>query len=221
MSLGGGANGIQDLLTVAVDNLDQANMVFAISAGNEGPGHYTVGSPGSAARALTAGASTVNHQVTNPITAGAASAAGVIGDFGIPSVYPVTGTLRVLAGDGVSGLNQACAALAPAASADSIALIQRGTCDFSLKLYNVQQAGYKAAIVANRIAGAPFTMGKGAAPTDPTIPGWMVGIDTVAAFKAANGSAVSIAKPAYTYPFYDADVMADFRARARPTSTSA
>ncbi len=27
MSLGGGANGIQDLLTIAVDNLDIANMV--------------------------------------------------------------------------------------------------------------------------------------------------------------------------------------------------
>ena len=59
MSLGGGASGIQDLLTIAVDNLDLANMVVAVSAGNEGPGHYTVGSPGSAARALTAGASTV------------------------------------------------------------------------------------------------------------------------------------------------------------------
>ena len=33
MSLGGGAAGVQDLLTVAVDNLDQANMVVAISNG--------------------------------------------------------------------------------------------------------------------------------------------------------------------------------------------
>ena len=58
MSLGGSTNGIQDLLTIAVDNLDQANMVVAVAAGNAGPGHFTVGSPGSARRALTAGAST-------------------------------------------------------------------------------------------------------------------------------------------------------------------
>ena len=51
MSLGGGASGIQDLLTVAVDNLDRANMVVTISNGNEGPGYRTVGSPGSAAPA--------------------------------------------------------------------------------------------------------------------------------------------------------------------------
>ena len=56
MSLGGGANGVQDLLTMAVDDLDIANMVVAVAAGNEGDGdpeahpplpagHYTVSSP--------------------------------------------------------------------------------------------------------------------------------------------------------------------------------
>src|SRR5207302_8306326 len=39
MSLGGGSHGFQDLLTIAVDNLDEANMVFAVAAGNSGPGH--------------------------------------------------------------------------------------------------------------------------------------------------------------------------------------
>ena len=210
MSLGGGANGVQDLLTVAVDNLDRANMISAVAAGNSGPGAFTVESPGSAARALTAGASSVNHAVTNPVTAGSASAAGVLGDFGKPSAYPFTGTLRVLQGDGVSGLNLACDPLAAAASADSIALIQRGVCDFSLKLYDAQQAGYKAAIVVNRIGGAPIAMGKGSAPSDPTIEGWMIGLDAAAAFKAQDGAAVSIGAPSYTFPFYDADVMGDF-----------
>jgi hypothetical protein len=77
MSLGGAASGFQDLLTIAVNNLDQANMVVAVSAGNEGPGHYTVGSPGSAARALTAGASTVGHVVATPITVADVTAAGL------------------------------------------------------------------------------------------------------------------------------------------------
>jgi len=185
-------------------------MISAVAAGNSGPGNFTVESPGSAARALSAGAASVNHAVTNPVAAGAAHAPGVLGDFGQPSAYPFTGTLRVLAGAGVSGIDLACDPLAAAPSADSIALIQRGVCDFSLKLYNVQQAGYKAAIVVNRIDGAPFEMGKGSAPSDPTIPGWMIGLDQAAAFQAQAGAAVSIAGPAYTFPFYDADVMADF-----------
>ncbi len=208
MSLGGGAHGVQDLLTVAVDNLDQANLVFAISAGNDGPGHYTVGSPGSAKRALTAGAATVNHQVANPISAGAADAPGVQGEFGVPASFPVTGTLDVTVGTGVSGLNLACEAL-PAAPADSIALIQRGVCDFAVKLDFAQKAGYKAAIVVNRVDGAPFTMG-GSAAASPTIPGWMIGLDEAASFMAEDGSTVSVGAPAYIYPFYDAGVMADF-----------
>jgi hypothetical protein len=68
MSLGGNASGQQDLLTRAVDNLDRAGTVSAISAGNSGPGHYTVGSPGSAERAITSGASTVGHFVGAPVT---------------------------------------------------------------------------------------------------------------------------------------------------------
>ena len=70
MSLGGNAHGNQDLLTVAVDNLDRAGIVVAVSAGNDGPGHYTVGSPGSAERALTAGASSVGHFISVPVTSG-------------------------------------------------------------------------------------------------------------------------------------------------------
>jgi subtilisin family serine protease len=133
----------------------------------------------------------------------------VLGDFGTPT-YPFGGTLRVLAGDGVSGLSLACDPLAAASSADSIALIQRGVCDFSLKLYNAQQAGYAAVIVVNRVDGPPTAMGKGASPSDPTIPGWMIGLDAATTFKAQDGAAVIIGAASYTYPFYDADVMADF-----------
>jgi len=38
MSLGGGAHGIQDLLTMAVNDPDEAGTLVAASAGNSGPG---------------------------------------------------------------------------------------------------------------------------------------------------------------------------------------
>ena len=37
MSLSGGQGGIQDLLSIAVDNFDAAGMVSAVAAGNKGP----------------------------------------------------------------------------------------------------------------------------------------------------------------------------------------
>lgn len=43
-----------------------------------------------------------------------------------------------------------------------VALIDRGACDFSLKVLNAQLAGASAAIIANNQATSPFTMGPGA-----------------------------------------------------------
>src|SRR2546427_12853892 len=81
MILGGGSHGIQDLLTIAVDDLDQANMVFAVAAGNSGPGHFTVESPGSAARALSAGSSPVPHFVGAPVRIGGRVLGAAAGGF--------------------------------------------------------------------------------------------------------------------------------------------
>ena len=70
MSLGGGSQGMQRSAANATDNLDRANMVVAVAAGNSGPGFSTIESPGKAARALTAGASTVGHFIGAAITIG-------------------------------------------------------------------------------------------------------------------------------------------------------
>ena len=65
-------------------------------------------------------------------------------------------------GDAVTGpavfVGRACDATAvPAAPAgeDAIALIERGDCDFQVKLLNVQAAGYDAAIIFNNETGSP------------------------------------------------------------------
>ena len=124
MSLGGGANGVQDLLTLAVHTLDQANMISVVAAGNSGRGSFTVSSPGSAARALTASASSV---ATRSPTRSRRARPLPRASSGLrdPGRVSVGGTLRVLAGDGASGPSLACDPLAAAASA-SIALYERG-----------------------------------------------------------------------------------------------
>jgi minor extracellular serine protease Vpr len=209
MSLGGGASGIQDLLTVAVDNLDRANMVVTISNGNEGPGYRTVGSPGSAARGLTAGASAVGHEIFHELTVGGADYRAVKGDFGSG---PVTAPLRVLTDttSPYNGLSQACAAFTVGSLQGVIALITRGTCDFTVKLRNVQAAGGVGAIVVNREPGV-FVMGSNGEPIQPTIPGFMVDPSNAAALKSADGASAALPQlGTYEAVAANNDVIADF-----------
>ena len=57
MSLGGGPTDGTDPLSVSVNQLsDTTDTLFVVSAGNDGPGASTVGTPGTADRALTVGA---------------------------------------------------------------------------------------------------------------------------------------------------------------------
>ena len=196
MSLGGGANGVQDLLTIAVDNLDAANMVVAVAAGNSGPGHFTVESPGSAARALTAGGYTVGHYVAAPITVGSATYGAVVGDFEVVDA-PLTAPLAVVTTppvNAVSGLSEACSALPAGSLAGKIALIGRGTCDFSTKVWYAQEAGAVAVLVVNRLPGDATAMGLGFSPggDQPTVPAYSVSLADGLALKGLGGASATI-----------------------------
>ena len=195
MSLGGthgksGNIGFADLLTIAVDNLDLANMVVAVAAGNSGPGHYTIESPGSAARALTAGASTVGHFIGAPVTvAGAGTFAAATGDFALVAA-DLTAPLGVTSGTGVGGLSLACSAL-PSLSG-KIALVSRGTCTFSTKIRNAQDAGAVAVLVANNVFGDPTAMGQDGTANQPTIPAYMLSRVDGAALAGFNNASTTI-----------------------------
>jgi len=181
MSLGGSHGksdkiGGQDLLAMAVDNLDQANMVVAVAAGNSGPGFMTIESPGSAARALTAGAATVGHFIGAPITPqGGPTFAGAIGDFATVET-DLTAPLHVILGPSTNpnGLNDACAAFPAGSLSGEIALVTRGTCTFSTKIRNAQNAGAVAVLVGNNVFGDPVAMGQDGTANQPTIPAYMV-----------------------------------------------
>ena len=209
MSLSGPASGIQDLLAMAVNNLDIANMVVAVAAGNEGPGHYTVGSPGSAQRALTAGASTVPHFIGTPVTVGGSSFGAAAGDFTTVSA-DFTAPLGVVSGTGTNGLNTACAALPAGSLTGKIALVTRGVCAFSVKIRNAQDAGAVATIVANNVFGDPIAMGQDGTPNQPTIPAYMVSRDSGLALKGFDGQATTISAALQYFLTTDGDIMAGF-----------
>jgi minor extracellular serine protease Vpr len=216
LSLGGDAHGVQDLLTHAVDNLDKGGMVMAISAGNEGPGSATLGSPGSAASALTAGASSVAHQVAYSISTAAGQAIAVAGDFGPVTPGPL-GKIDVIEGTGpdgvaaLAGVSQACEPIPAATTTGLAAVIARGTCDFTVKMRNVLTAGYSSAIVINRVEGV-LAMGTNGEPDQPVIPSVMISLTDAPLVLGASavGQAATLNDPSYFNPYGVANLMADF-----------
>jgi len=218
LSLGGSGSGAQDLLTAAVDNLDQAGMISAVAAGNSGPGHYTVESPGSAQRALTAGASTVGHFVGATLGVGTARYAVASGDFAVVSA-DLTAPLGVVAGT-TNGLGLACTALPAGSLTGKIAVVSRGACVFSLKIKNAQDAGAAATIVVNNVAGDPTSMGTDdSVQPAPTIPAYMAAKSAAPGLVAANGQPATISAALSYFRSGNDDIMAGFSSQG-PTDTS-
>jgi uncharacterized repeat protein (TIGR01451 family)/fimbrial isopeptide formation D2 family protein len=182
MSLGSNFGSLAASSAIAADNAAKMGVIVVTSAGNAGDTYLISGAPGSGTRVLATAGSIDSGQAANAVRVN--SPAGIAGFYtagtaafgSVPPAGGVTGDVVIgldasdaagpLTTDGCSPLTNA------AAIAGKIALIDRGTCGFAVKVKNAQDAGAIAAVIANSSAGAFGNMG-GADPTI-TIPSVMV-----------------------------------------------
>jgi subtilisin family serine protease len=159
LSLGGTAGNTLDFLAQRVEAAVAAGKVVVVSAGNSGAeGEMTIGTPGIAPHAITVAAVTNSHLI-GPVV-------GVTGPGLVPasllkigSIQGAGGTSSAVFDDSFSSMsyayvdsNRGCSAL-PANSLDGkIALIERGNCNFDVKVNNAEAAGAKGVIIFNRSA---------------------------------------------------------------------
>jgi uncharacterized repeat protein (TIGR01451 family) len=176
MSLGSDFGSEINASSVASDNAALAGVIVAISAGNSSDTFFIAGAPGVATRAITAAASLDGGEPAPIVKVNAP--AGIAGNylaagatFG-PALTPggITGNV-VIATDAANpsgpSTTDGCTALTNAAAvAGNIALIDRGTCGFIVKVKNAQNAGAIAVIIADNAPGNPPA---GLGGTDPTI----------------------------------------------------
>ncbi len=150
LSLGDTAGTETDPDSRAINNAaTKAGVVAAIAAGNDGPGYYTVGSPGAARHALTAGAFTDDGfmaefgrvvgdsqrwTMTHMSTSGTLPAGGITA----PYEYVGYGFAEDFAGRDLTG---------------KIALIQRGFFTFGEKARRAQDYGAVAVLIFNNKPG--------------------------------------------------------------------
>lgn len=172
MSLGSGFGTSFDASAAASDNAVLAGVIVVASAGNSGDTHYITGSPGSSGRTISVAAS----------AADGFNAVRINSPAGIAGLLPVgLGSQPALTDPGFTGnvvlaldaadasgptTTDGCSAVTNAAALNgNIALIDRGTCTFNVKVKNAQNAGARAVIIADNAPGAPAGM----SITDATI----------------------------------------------------
>jgi subtilisin family serine protease len=154
-----------------LDALD-AGVLSIVAAGNDGPEFDTIGSPSSAPWVLTTGASTQTGQFFADgieITAPADLAKAIVmreAAFTPPLSRDEPIEARLVAADdgqggsGTAGTTRdACQPLVNASDIEgNVALIERGTCEFQVKIANAEDAGAVAVVVYNNAAGGPILM---------------------------------------------------------------
>ncbi|AVP97953.1 hypothetical protein C7S18_12405 [Ahniella affigens] len=192
MSLGSAYGSSFSSSAIAADAAAGVGVIVVASAGNSGDTFFISGSPGSGDRVISTASSVDSGVAGNAIrvnapggvagfyVAGTAAfgnpppAAGVTGNVVI-GLDPSDGA-GVLTTDGCSPLTNAAAVVG------NIALIDRGTCGFAVKVKNAQDAGAIGAVIANTAAGVFGNM----AGVDPTvtIPSVMVTFTDANTFKA-------------------------------------
>jgi subtilisin family serine protease len=201
LSLSGGYSGNNDILAKGLDTAVAAGVVVAVSAGNNGPGPFTLGSPSRARNVITVGASTNDPFVGQPIDYGAGVARGAVGDFDA-----FDGGSYDIADTGGTG----CTAAAVGASvAGKIALINRGTCTFSEKVAAAKANGAVGVIVINNVAGDPTAMGA-TEGFDDDIPALMISNTDGAALRTSGATSVTIAASFAEFVTDNEDILAGF-----------
>lgn len=181
-SISGSRDDLTTAPTAAMLRAVQAGVLVAVSAGNNGASDAkgTVGSPAPWVINVASSGFTIDAVKVN---SGLAAAKLVAVEGTVAKPLNVTGpvTADVVVASPLTG----CEPLTNAPSvAGKIVLIQRGGgCGFAVKLEQAQNAGAKALLVYNNVAGNPTAMGGSLA--GPTIPALMVKLDDGDALKTA------------------------------------
>ncbi len=181
-------------LSLAVENATRAGILTVASAGNGGDKPYVLGTPAATPSALAAAQTNMPSavlpvlQVLTPDDI-AGEYTGVFQPWSVAPTEPIEAPLQY--GDGAGGNLLGCEPFAAGSLTGLIVLVDRGECNFTLKISNISQGGGLAGIIGLVTPEEPFAGADGGdRPID--IPGYMVSQDTSETFKSGLDDGVTI-----------------------------
>ncbi len=227
-SWGGGptsAGGEYDALDTALRNAWDAGIFVAMSAGNAGPDLGTADHPSLSyinVAATTSGGTyadgTVSVSGPEPVTGNVTNAPYAVAGFGPSLELGKEFTYPLKAAGTVDAANaNGCSTWAAGAFDNATAIIARGTCAFSQKVYYAQQAGARAVIIYNNAGDSTMTMTCSSYCTSITIPSVFIGQTKGEAIKAWCDSHAADARVKLSTTAFQVgntpDVVANFSSR--------
>lgn len=194
MSLGSLYGQPEDDLTLFSNIASYYGSLVVASAGNSGDRPYIVGSPSAAEGALSVAQSTVPSDKFYAISAGAVTVGGVLQPWSPAVVGSYSGVLQY--GNGAGGNKNGCAAFPAGSLTGKVLLVDRGTCNISIKGANGSAGGAAFVIIANNaFSNTPpsFSYGGGTI----TVPTLTVTLNDGAALKTVLGSTASLSETGF------------------------
>jgi subtilisin family serine protease len=174
-----------DDLSAAVENATDLGVLTVSSAGNGADKPYVNGTPSSTASALSVAQTQVPSAALQLLDVDGVNYPAVFQPWSVPLSGVISAPVQY--GDGAGGNLNGCASFAPGSLTGLIVLVDRGACNFTLKISNISQAGGEAGVIGLVAPGAPFSGGDGGdRPID--IPGYMISQADSNAIKAQIGN---------------------------------
>ncbi|NEE03021.1 S8 family serine peptidase [Phytoactinopolyspora halotolerans] len=181
-------------LSQAVENVSHLDVLVVASSGNSSDKPFITGTPAAAPSALSVAQTHVPSDILPVLEV--LDPEAISGEYGAvfqPWSAPLESVIEapLQYGDGAGGNLLGCEPFEPGSLDGHVVLVDRGDCNFSLKISHISQAGGLAGIIGLVTPEAPFTGGDGGdRPID--VPGFMIGPDENAALKTHVTDGVTV-----------------------------
>ncbi|MCP4303752.1 MAG: S8 family serine peptidase [bacterium] len=177
-----------DDLSAAVDHASEHGVLTVASAGNSADKEYITGSPAAAATALSVAQTQVPSAALQLISVNGADFPAVFQPWSTPLSGAITGPTQY--GD-LDGTNLDGCVPFTGDLTGLVVLVDRGACNFSLKIKNISDASGAVGIIGLVAPGAPFSGGDGG-DRPINIPGYMISQADSNAIRAAIGADATV-----------------------------